>query len=259
LSLTISCRTKTAETMEEWISKFMGSGQENEVTGVFGFLEEGTPLYGGRPYVGAEITKQDIDYLSRKGIGLTIPISNLEATRKEFEDTIPMLKKYYNDNTCLLVSNDKLAKWIKEEFPLYTIEASVQRHISIPQIPEALDIYDRVPIQMNITYNLDKNFKDLEAIKDKRRIIVYATGGCMTVCENTLCHKAFSSINKSGVKADGGFRTCHISDPIQRSFILPVYVADIDRLKSMGFQHFKLVLPKDLDNCKKMQQEKRVS
>ena len=88
-----------------------------EIENFYGFREF-CPLYGGRPYVGKEISDIDLEYMYDLGVGLRLPLTNHFVTYDEYKSQKPFLEKYHRDGNSLIIVNDKLATWIKEDFTI---------------------------------------------------------------------------------------------------------------------------------------------
>jgi len=104
----------------------------DQIDSVFGFVERST-LYGGRPFVEPELSAPDIWALYDNGIGYRLPISNSIVDREEYLEAKAFLGKYHRDGNSVIVTNDDLAGWIREYFPMYKIEASAIKNIDNPR------------------------------------------------------------------------------------------------------------------------------
>ena len=167
-TITVSCRQKpTSVNMLQWLSQYNLYTSIEEITGVFGFVQEYSPLYGGRIYYGAEITEEDLVFLQDKGLSLKLTLTSRIVSKKDYLDSREMLNKYYYHGNTIAAVNDNLARWIKRDFPNYIVEASVIKNIGWGDIEATLEIYDTIVLTM------DKNddLENLSKIKDKERII----------------------------------------------------------------------------------------
>jgi hypothetical protein len=109
-----------------------------EIDSLFGFVERST-LYGGRVFAERELSDRDFFQLNNAGIGIRLPISNHFVRRDEYERNLPLLQKYYRPCNSIIVTNDKLARWIRRDFPNYQIDASVIKNLKTQRkINEAL-------------------------------------------------------------------------------------------------------------------------
>jgi hypothetical protein len=163
-----------------------------EIESLFGFVEHST-LYGGREFTERELSERDVLQLMNAGIGLRLPLTNHFVERDEYEQNQDLLQKYHYPVNSVIVTNDDLARWIKQDFPNYHIDASVIKNIKTHRkIDEALELYDAVVLPMRM--NEDLNF--LQKIEAKDRITLLANAGCALTCPSHLCYMAFSKINK---------------------------------------------------------------
>jgi len=201
------------------------------VDSVFGFVEKCT-LYGGRVFTGPQLSARDVFKLNQANIGLRLPLTNHMAEREEYESYRPMLSRYYHPLNSLIVTNDDLARWIRDDYPYFVIEASVIKNIrSKRKLDDALEIYDTVVLPM--TANDDRAF--LEAIPDKDRIRLFANGGCALTCPSRICYPSISKMNKF----KGGEPRC--SQSLKQREILGMVDFDLKELRDLGFKHFKLL------------------
>jgi len=201
------------------------------IESVFGFVEKST-LYGGRIFEGRQLSDRDVFQLNNAGIGLRIPFTNHFAEWEEYEVTKPILRKYHRELNSVIVTNDDLAQWIKEDFPRYDVEASVIKNINtMKKVENALLIYDTLVLPM--TSNTDMDF--LEKIKDKTRIRLFANGGCALTCPSRLCYRSISELNKY----KGGKFQC--SQPIKKRDLKGMIDFDIGPLVELGYHRYKLL------------------
>ena len=203
----------------------------SRIDSVFGFVERST-FYGGRPFLGPELTDEDVKQLNDNKIGLRIPFTNHHATRKEYEEHQEMLTKYHKKGNAIILTNDELTQWIRKDFPRYRIEASVIKNIDThKKIEEAYELYDTVVLPMAI--NQDHEF--LKKVKSKKRITLFANAGCALTCPSKICYPSISKINKY----EGGEILC--SKDIKDRNKLGMIDFDLDELVSLGFTRFKLL------------------
>ena len=201
------------------------------IESVFGFVEKST-LYGGRVFEGRQLSDRDVFQLNNAGIGLRIPLTNHFVEREEYEAAKPILKKYHRELNSVIVTNDDLAQWIKEDFPRYDVEASVIKDItSLRKLENALPYYDTIVLPM--TSNTDMDF--LEKIKDKNRIRLFANGGCALTCPSRICYRSVSELNKF----KGGKFQC--SQPLKKRDLKGMVDFDIGPLNELGYHRFKLL------------------
>lgn len=202
-----------------------------QIESLFGFVEQST-LYGGRYFQHRQISDDDVQQLNKAGIGLRIPCTNHFATREEYEQNKPLFNKYHNTLNSVICTNDDLATWIREDFPLYDVEASVIKNITdMRKLDKALEIYTTVVLPMTA----NEDFEFLNSLTDKSRIRLFANGGCALTCPSRICYRSVSELNKF----KGGQFKC--SQPIKQRTIKGMIDFDIDELSDMGFHKFKLL------------------
>ena len=177
-----------------FLRRHFGNVPLREIDSLFGFVEH-SELYGGRPFYGCELSDADVIDLYKAGVGIRLPMSNHHVEREEYERNLPLFQKYHRRGNFVIVTNDQLARWIKQDFPFYTIDASVIKNIKThKKIEESLEIYDSVVLPMRCNEDLDF----LEKIEQKDRITLFANAGCALTCPAKLCYLSFSEYNKDG-------------------------------------------------------------
>lgn len=206
----------------------------HEIDSVFGFLEKST-LYGGRPFTEPQISDADVTKLYSVGIGVRIPLTNHYVTREEYEQNLPLLEKYHRPGNAVIITNDQLAHWIREDFAHYRIEASVIKNIdSYVEIDRNLELYDTVVLPMRL--NQDEAF--LAGVENKERITLFANAGCALTCPSRICYPSISKMNKF----QGGEFKC--SQTLKYRELHGMVDFDLDRLVELGFNRFKLLRAK---------------
>jgi hypothetical protein len=190
---TISARGKKAyQPIEKYLKTFFPNIPLQKIDSVFGFVEAST-FYSGRPFTGRQISDKDYKFLQKHNIGVRIPFTNHFVTEKEYQKNRKILDKYHKKGNSIIVTNDHLARWIKRDYPLYQVEASLLKEIStIEEINQALSIYDTVVLPMN----LNSNHELLRCIEQKDRITLFGNGGCALTCPNRICYEYISKRNK---------------------------------------------------------------
>ena len=159
-------------------------------------------------------------------------MSNHLIDRDEYERDQPLLQKYHRDCNSVIVTNDDLAKWIRQDFPDYQIDASVIKNIKTHRkIDEALKLYDSVVLPMN----LNDNFKFLEKIEAKDRITLFANAGCALTCPSKICYPSVSKMNKG----KGGEFQC--SQRLKQRETLGMVDFPLQPYIDRGFSRFKLL------------------
>ena len=208
-----------------------GSVPLGQIESVFGFVEKST-LYGGREFNGRQVSDRDVFQLNNAGMGVRIPFTNHFATHEEYLENKPLFAKYHNELNSVIFTNDDLAQWVREDFPLYDIEASVIKNINnMRKLEDALKIYTTVVLPM--PSNQDIEF--LESIEDKSRIRLFSNAGCALTCPARICYKSVSEMNKP----EGGQFQC--SQPMKDRKLLGMIDFDVERLSAMGFHKYKML------------------
>lgn len=224
---TVSCRAKSAfSPISEWLKQYDGI----DVTGVFGFYSEYSPLYGGRIYNGAEITAADVDYLTSKNISLKLTLTSNKVSESHYQQSKALLDKYHKKGNSVAIVNDDLAKWIRRDYPDYLIEGSVIKNTKFSQIDETLKLYDTVVLPMY----MNDDVAELDKIKQKDKIILFGNAGCAYNCPSKICYPSIAKINKG---ADPSIFKCSQSLVYREQNLIHWF--DIKFLKKLGFDNYK--------------------
>ena len=232
VTYTISARGKPlAAPVFAYLRNNYGNIPLREIGSLFGFVERST-MYGGRVFKGRDLSERDVFQLMNAGIGIRIPMSNHHVDRDEYERDRPLLQKYHRDCNSIIVTNDDLAKWIRQDFPDYHIDASVIKNIKTHRkIDEALKIYDSVVLPMNLNEDLDF----LEKVDAKEHITLFANAGCALTCPSKICYPSVSKMNKG----KGGEFQC--SQPLKQRETLGMVDFPLQPYIDRGFSRFKLL------------------
>lgn len=242
MQFTISARDKRADqSIHQFIKQHFSDIPLEQIESFFGFTTYSS-LYGGRLWDshsvnGAELSRYDIRSMYKMNIGLRLPLTNHYASLDEYKENISFLKQYYRPGNAVIVTNDKLAKWIRSDFPDYHLEASVIKNInSLKKIEKAVKIYDTVVLPMSC--NEDEAF--LKSIEDKSIIRLFANAGCALTCPSKICYPSISKANK--VKDRTLFRC---SRQLKDRELLGMIDFDLNHLQSLGFHRYKLLRARD--------------
>lgn len=229
---TISARSKSPDTpVFAFLRNNYGNVPLREIDSLFGFVERST-LYGGRAFTRRELSERDVFQLNNAGIGIRLPMSNHYVERDEYEKTLPLLKKYHRPINSIIVTNDELARWIKQDFPDYKIDASVVKNIKTHRkINELLKLYDSIVLPMS----LNEDFDFLEKIEAKDRMTLFANAGCALTCPSKLCYVSISKINKG----NGGKFQC--SQMFKERELEGMVDFPLQPYIDLGFHRFKLL------------------
>jgi hypothetical protein len=249
VSYTISARGKNKSMpILEFLQSYFSSISLDQVDSVFGFLEAST-LYSGRPFLKRQISDADVATMKKKHIGLRIPLTNHFLTEREYLDQASFLEKYQVKGNSVICTNDQLATWIRRDFPLYQIEASVLKEIDSHEgIKRALELYDTVILPMYINYNT----AFLSAIRDKDRITLFGNAGCALTCPRRICYETISETNKKLASQNliqrnitflfrMGFPINWCSNRLHPRKLKGIVDFDLNQLYELGFRRFKML------------------
>lgn len=241
MTFSVSSRSKPlSDTLSEWLARYEYSGliEAKDVTSIFGFTKERSPLYGGRAWNGAEILDKDYDWMIDKGLKLKILLSGEKVSKKHYEESLPLLDRYYENSNIIVITNDVLAKWIKRDYPNYLLEASVIRQTTLDEIDEVLEIYDSMVLPVRYYSQID----NLKKIKQKDRIVLFTTGSCGIYCENQICYRGASLTNRTYGKQRVDRCIMNEKPLTYNPGIDKIVSFDLSKFRQLGFHHFK-VLP----------------
>ncbi|MBN1366037.1 MAG: hypothetical protein JW976_14615 [Syntrophaceae bacterium] len=237
---TISARGKHGEMpVMNFLARSFSTIPLNQIDSLFGFVERCT-LYGGRPFVGRQLSDADIQALYKNSIGVRIPMTNLFISEDEYKEYSWLFEKYHRDGNSMIVKEDTLARWIRRDYPKYKLEASMIKEIdTYDKITAALDIYDMVVLPMH----LNTRYDFLDKIAQKERVMLFANAGCAYNCPARICYRTISLMNKLEGTADrvlenSIFRCSKMTRPRKE---LGMVDFDLDKLSSLGFKRFKLL------------------
>jgi hypothetical protein len=236
-SYTISARRKKPNLpIFSFLRRNFGFVPLAEIESLFGFVEQSS-LYGGRPFVVPELSERDVRQLNNAGIGLRMPMSNHYVTREEYDADCVLLEKYHRKGNSVIVTNDSLAEWIRWDFPLYRLDASVIKNIhTYKQIDQALELYDDVVLPMET----NEDFTFLEKVEDKDRIILFANAGCALTCPSKICYASISRKNKFGNREKNDDEvSCSRTLKHREQFGMVDF--DLNPLIQLGYSKFKLL------------------
>ena len=237
MQFTISGREKAfdlQESVASYLKRVYTHVPLKQIESIFAFTERST-LYGGRPFVSPQLLSKDIQSMYDLGIGYRIPLTNNFVTREEYEMNLCFLEKYHRAGNSVILVNDDLAKWIREDFPKYKIEASIIKCIdTYRRIDKAFAIYDTVVLPTSL--NEDISF--LENIECKKRITLFAFAGCGVNCPSKVCYPSISKFNKYN-----GHLQIDCSRTTKSREIRNRVRFDVNHYSEMGFDRFKMIEP----------------
>jgi len=155
---------------------------------IFGFTDDNSRLYGGRPRA-YRVTDKDLHDLYDQGIGFDATLTNHVFTEDAYEDTLPLLKRIHRKGNGVVCTHDELARRVKEDFPDLTVRASMIKHCNTAEkIDKALQVYDYVTLPVYLSDN-----DILREISQKERVIIFANAGCAYSCKYHACYEVFSA------------------------------------------------------------------
>ena len=252
VTYTISARGKNRfQSILPYIDKYFSYVSRDQVDSVFGFAEKCT-LYGGRPATMRQLSDRDIQVLEEEGIGFRIPLTNHFFNTKEYDSNRPFLEKHHKKGNALIIVNSDLARMIRQDFPLYKLEASMIKDIkSQGMIDKALELYDTAVLPMD----MNDDFEFLEKIKQKDRITLFAVAGCAYTCPARTCYRHVSWLNKFFMSKNPltnivGFILFPFNIGCSRRklkrALLGMVNFNVQRFVDMGYSSFKVMRPNPL-------------
>jgi hypothetical protein len=167
----------------------------NDIDAVWGSVEGNvSPMYGGRVTNGVDLFSEDVYWLYDKGIGVKIPLSTVFFTEELYNDTKKLLKEYHRENNIILVSTEKFAERIRQDFPLYKIEMSAVKDIYSSNRLDNINrgLFDTIVLPIRVNDDLDM----LNDIDDKQQIRLFLNVECSYTCPNKICYTSISKINQ---------------------------------------------------------------
>ncbi|GEM_PF-1237801 len=234
-TLTISARRKKSSVSQLLQEQFASLPLKN-VDSFFGFHQR-CRLYGGRPFQNPDLDDADLKWMYANGIGFRIPLTNKLVTREDYEQERPFLEMHHREGNSVIVVRETLAQWIRQDFPLYKIEASVIRETDTAEkLLKALEVFDTIvplPESFNTNYALLDSFpKDVKA-----RIRLFLNAGCMYHCPSRICYTSVSKLNK---EMPGAQFEC---SQHRFSYFFTQGMTDfpIQRYLDMGYRKFKVL------------------
>jgi hypothetical protein len=232
-TFTISARGKSPNVpVFTFLRRQFGNVPLGQIESLFGFVERST-LYGGRGFIRRELSDRDVLQLNNAGIGLRIPMSNHHVTRAEYEQNTELLRKYCREGNSIIATNDDLARWVRQDFPEYRLDASVIKNINNRRkLDQALEIYDEIVLPMKS----NEDFGFLNTIDEKDRITLFANAGCAFTCPSRTCYASVSRINKGNSSVE-----FQCSQSLKERELLGMIDFDLQQLNDLGFHRFKLL------------------
>jgi collagenase-like PrtC family protease len=217
----------------DYINVFYMYTDPAHIDSVFGNTVRFSRLYGGRARQREHsLTPRHIGELAEHGIHLSLTLTNHFFGEAAYRESRELLKEHHKKGNSVICVDDELALRIRNDYPDYTLKASIIKNIrTTAGVEKHLDLYDQVVIPM------DKNDDDefLSGIKEKTRVVLFGNATCAYTCPARTCYRGFSQLNAGKPVTS----TCS-RKKIPRLDTGNVYF-NIKKFKEMGFEHFKLV------------------
>ncbi|MBZ4219504.1 MAG: hypothetical protein LAC69_04865 [Chlorobium sp.] len=234
ISFTISARGKAGDVpVMEFLKRNFRTLPHERIDSLFGFVERCT-LYGGRPFCRPQLSDEDVVALYNHSIGVRLPLTNHYVSEEEYREYQWLFEKYHRQGNSIIITADHLAEWIRRDYPLYQLEASVVKNIDTHEkIDAALALYDTVILPMRL--NIQPEFLASIPGEMKKRVTLFANAGCAFNCPAKICYTAISKMNKF----TGAQFSCSKAT-ISRKELGMVFF-DLNKLRMAGFRRFKLL------------------
>ncbi len=233
LKYTASCRYIEPQ-MEilEYIRMLYPFIKPNQVSSLYGFTHEFSPLYGGHPYSSKHsLRPHHLEEMKQLGIGLSLNMTNHYFEPAAYEASLPILDRHHQCGNSITCFTDILAQRLRQDFPLYRLKASFIKNWSNEQQVEAtFELYDDVVITMD--KNIDAEF--LAALPNKERIFLFANTSCAFNCPIRSCYVGFSQ------EMLGREVTMDCAIPKHAREPLGKMLFDVAGLTALGFRQLQL-------------------
>ena len=190
----VSARRKKEDAeMKDYIADQYPDLTLDQIDSVFGFAEH-TMLYGGKLWRDVEISPDDLTWMYDNNIGFRIPLTNVVTTKADYQNNIEFIRKYHRPGNSIICVQNWFADAIKNDFPDYSVEASVIKAVStMEELELAFEHFDTI---VPLAEAFNENFELLDSIKEKHRIRLFLQVGCALHCPNRICYTAFSKFNR---------------------------------------------------------------
>jgi hypothetical protein len=213
---------------------------------IFGFTEIYSPLYGGRINKPGEysISRQDEYWAYDNGIGLKLPLSVKRFSEEQYTASLPLLQEYHRVGNAIILSNNELASRIKEDFPLYKLEASAIMDIDSKESFNRLEdtnLYDNIVLPLHMNDDLDM-IKSLSTTS-KSKLRLFINMECSYTCPKKICYTSMTQVSEG--KRDT-MKCSHYDLHLPRTYYndninwRDSYFS-IERFKEVGVSNFKIL------------------
>jgi hypothetical protein len=214
----------------------------SDIDYAFGFVEELSPLYGGRESSELAVTRVDTYWLYDNGIGLKIPLSSKMFNDNMYNNSKQLLNAYHREGNAIIVSTNKLAERIKEDFPKYKIEASAIMDITSNKhlkVVADTNLYDNIVLP--ICANDDVEF--LESIENKDQIRLFINAECSYNCPKKVCYGSNSKVNSN---TRNEMLCSHWDLKLPRTWYDNTidwgnFYFDVNKFNDIGFNNYKIL------------------
>lgn len=169
---------------------------------------------------------------------------NIDEESLKDEECNQLLEAFKDSDNGVIVSSKRLARYIREKYPNYTITCSATLDLKEPDIINKIvgeGLFDMVVVSSDIS----DRFHILEQLKNKDKIEIITDEGCIKDCPHRIQH--YSDINERIQEyREKGFSNKVISCISRRENKLDLSVIneldsdEIQKLLEMGFNNFKL-------------------
>ena len=206
-----------------------------QVTSLFGFTSEFSPLYGGRQFNPKHtLAKHHLAEMETLGIHLSLNLTNHYFNESSYQKTLSLLEKHHRPKNSITCFNDKLAERLRQDFPDYTIKASIIKNLnSREKVEEAFALYDEIVIPMD--KNDDTEF--LAGLPQKERIILFADASCAYNCPRRSCYLGFSQKMQSLEVTSECSKAKSARENLGKVFF------DLQGFYDLGYRQMKLIPP----------------
>jgi len=229
IKFSVSCRNKpTVLPVRDFLKSEYGFLRYDQIDTVYGFTKDLVPLYGGRSFKkDFVLSDDDLSNMYEDGIGLRLPLSNSLVTYEDYKASKSFLKLHHRKGNDVIITVKKLAEWIREDFPLYTIDCSTIKNYRPNQIDNSFKdgLYDNTVLSARFNHD-----PEIANIKNKDKVIVFVNSKCGWTCQTPTCYMQVSQHNKG---LDETFTCSEDGSTNKVIFDLKYYV-------DLGFSHFKL-------------------
>ncbi len=238
-SLTISARGKQSP-IADFLREQFSSVPLDRIDSIFGFTDP-CRLYGGRQYIAAELSDEDLAWMYDNNIHYRIPLSSTIATRADYESAQKFLEKHHRPGNSVIVVKDALARWIRKDFPLYKIECSVIRATdTVEKLNKALEVFDTV-VPLPEAFNVDHALLASLPQDVKDRVRLFLNVGCALYCPQRICYGSVSRLNRQEPGAQ--FECSQRND--KYLFARGMTDFPLETFVELGYSKFKLLRAKN--------------